>query len=241
MSSRKPIVVGLVLAVVAGLSLLPVAEAGSVAPRPAGCRVVEPPRPHKRHRPRPPETVRRSDHLLAVVSTSCGKFWIRLDARRQPTIVNSFVYLAHTGFYRGLAFYRVVPDFVIQGGDPTNAGYGGPGYSVTEQPPKHFHYRLGTVAMAKTAEAPRGSSGSTFFVVGGREGLTLPNLYGIVGQVTAGMKTVKRIEALGTESETPRQPVRIASVMIRDLRATLGRGEGEVRRLEQVAEDARTA
>jgi peptidyl-prolyl cis-trans isomerase B (cyclophilin B) len=217
MSNRKLIVVGLVVVVVTALSLLPVAAQPASAIGPSGCTYVNRPSHHKRHRPRPPQTVRRSDRLLAIVTTNCGRFWIKLDARQQPIIVNSFVYLARTGFYRGLAFYRVVPDFVIQGGDPTNYGSGGPGYSVIERPPKHFQYRLGTVAMAKAYEDPRGWAGSIFFVVGGKEGLTLPNLYGIIGQVSAGMKTVKRIEALGTESEKPRQVARIVSIKIRDL------------------------
>jgi cyclophilin family peptidyl-prolyl cis-trans isomerase len=166
---------------------------------------------------RPPQTVTRSDRLIAIVKTNCGRFRFRLDARRAPITVNSFVYLAHSGFYRGLDFYRVVPDLVIQAGDPREARTGGPGYSTTEPPPRHFEFHLGAVAMAKALSDPRGRAGSIFFVVAGWEGRFIPNEYAILGQVSAGMNTVERIDALGTESERPRQVVRIDWIKIRNL------------------------
>jgi peptidyl-prolyl cis-trans isomerase B (cyclophilin B) len=181
-----------------------------------GCKSVGPGRPHREPDLKaPPQTVKRSDHLVAIVETNCGRFTIALDARRAPRVVNSFVYLARMGFYDGLLFYRVVPNFVIQGGDPRNDGTGGPGYSVTEAPPKGFEYRFGTVAMAKTATAPAGASGSTFFVVSGNQAATLPDEYAELGQVRAGLGTVKRINALGTASEVPSQTIRIDSIRIK--------------------------
>lgn len=104
---------------------------------------------------------------------------------------------------------------MIQGGDPRNNGTGGPGYSVTEPPPPGFKYRLGTVAMAKTAEAAPGTSGSTFFIVSGKDGSLLPDEYAEFGQVTAGLATIKRIGALATPSERPSQTVRIDSIRIK--------------------------
>jgi cyclophilin family peptidyl-prolyl cis-trans isomerase len=171
--------------------------------------------PVRLHRPR--QTIARSDRLIAVVKTNCGRFQIRLDARRAPITVNSFVYLARSDFYRGLDFYRVVPDFVIQAGDPREARTGGPGYSTTETPPRNFRFHLGAVAMAKAFSDPPGRAGSIFFVVAGKDGSLIPNEYAILGQVTAGMKTVRRIDALGSKSERPREVVRIESIKIRDL------------------------
>lgn len=149
------------------------------------------------------------------MKTNCGSFTIALDARRFPVAVNSFVYLARSGFYDGLRFNRVVPDFVIEGGDPRGDGTSGPGYRITDPPPRHFHYRLGTVAMGKTALEPSGSAGSDFFVVLGQGGTIQPE-YAVIGQVRAGMATVKQIGSLGSNSsETPSQVVKIESIRIR--------------------------
>jgi peptidyl-prolyl cis-trans isomerase B (cyclophilin B) len=191
---------------------------GSVSAIPASstCASASKARSHDdRHLKPPPQTVSRGDHLVAIVETNCGRFEIKLDARRSPRVVNSFAYLARSGFYDGLLFYRVVPNFVIQGGDPTNNGTGGPGYSVTEPPPPGFKYRLGTVAMAKTSVAPAGASGSTFFIVSGSDGRFLPDEYAEIGQVSAGLATVKRIGALATPSERPSQVVQIDSIRIK--------------------------
>jgi cyclophilin family peptidyl-prolyl cis-trans isomerase len=103
-------------------------------------------------------------------------------------------------------FHRIVPGFVIQGGDPTGTGTGGPGYKTVDAPPSDAAYTLGVVAMAKSADEPAGTSGSQFFVVTATDS-GLPPDYAIVGKVTKGMDTVKRIEALGTASEQPSRPV----------------------------------
>lgn len=178
------------------------------------CRKVRAPHQRVEHLKRPLQTVGADDRLEAVVATNCGRFAIRLDARRSPLIVNSFVYLARSGFYEGLRFDRVVPDFVVQGGDPRDNGTGGPGYHVTEPPPRGFRYRVGTVAMGKTESEPRGRAGSDFFIVFGQGGAIKPE-YAVLGQVTAGRSTVKRIGALGGESERPSQIVKIDSIRIR--------------------------
>jgi peptidylprolyl isomerase len=148
-----------------------------------------------------------------VVKTNCGRFRIRLDARRFPVVVNSFVYLARSGFYDGLHFNRVVPKFVIEGGDPRGDGTSGPGYHVVEPPPRGFHYRVGTVGMGKTYAEPRGRAGSDFFVVFGHARSIAPD-YAVVGRVFAGMSTVRKIGALGTTSERPSQVVRIDWIRI---------------------------
>jgi cyclophilin family peptidyl-prolyl cis-trans isomerase len=190
-------------------------SAAQIPVSPGTCRTVSGGHPHPEGTLKaPPQTVTRAANLTAIVETNCGRFTIKLDAKRSPRVVNSFVYLARSGFYDGLLFYRVVPGFVIQGGDPLNNGLGGPGYTVTEPPPHGFKYRLGTVAMAKTAVAPSGASGSTFFVMA-TSAIPLPDEYAEIGQVRAGLATVERIDALGTAGERPSQTVQIKSIRIK--------------------------
>jgi peptidyl-prolyl cis-trans isomerase B (cyclophilin B) len=203
-----------VLAATAVLMTTVVDGSPPVAAARGACKKAARPQTRSGHLHRPLQTVTRADHLVAVVKTNCGSFRIALDARRAPRVVNSFVFLSRSGFYDGLLFYRVVPDFVIQGGSPHNDGIGGPGYAVTEPPPPGFHYRFGTVAMARTASEPFGRAGSNFFVVTGR-GRDIKPQYAILGQVSSGLSTIERIAALGTESESPSRPVRIDSIRIR--------------------------
>ena len=148
--------------------------------------------------------------------TSCGDFEITLDQQSAPDTAASLVALANDGFYDGTIFHRVVPGFVIQGGDPTGTGGGGPGYSTVDVPPSGAAYTRGVVAMAKAPTEPPGTSGSQFFVVTG-EDVGLPAEYAIVGEVTEGYETVERIEALGdVTTEQPSQPVVIERVSVRE-------------------------
>ena len=202
-------VFGVVGALGHSISAKPKAE----AVRSGGCRKVRANHPRVRHLSRPPQTVSRRAHLAAIVKTNCGRFRIKLDARRFPVVVNSFVYLARSGFYDGLQFNRVVPHFVIQGGDPLGNGMSGPGYHVIDPPPADFRYRVGTVAMSKSSLEARGQAGSTFFVVTA-EGTSIAPEYAVLGRVRAGMATVKRIDSLGTAKEVPRQVVRIDWIAI---------------------------
>ena len=105
----------------------------------------------------------------ATVETSCGTFAIELDSRRRPKTGGSFVTLARDGFYDGLGFHRIVPGFVIQGGDPNGDGTGGPGYKMRERAADDVVYSEGVVAMAKGGDEPAGTSGSQFFVVTGAD------------------------------------------------------------------------
>ena len=149
--------------------------------------------------------------LTAVVDTSCGTFEIALDTKRNPKTAASFAYLAENGVYDGTPWHRIVPGFVIQGGDPQGTGTGGPGYFVDEKPPRSASYVRGVVAMAKSGAEPPGSAGSQFFVVTG-EDAGLPPEYAIVGEVTEGMETVDRINALGIGDGPPSQPVVITTI-----------------------------
>jgi peptidyl-prolyl cis-trans isomerase B (cyclophilin B) len=179
-----------------------------------GCKQVEQPEPREESLPKPKMTTKKGEKVTAVVETSCGTFDIELATKEAPTIANSFAYLAEEGFYDELTFHRIVPEFVIQGGDPTGTGSGGPGYEVVEAPPKNLKYTIGTVAMAKSGEAPSGASGSQFYVVSGPQGETLPPEYALVGHVTKGLDVVERIGELGGPEEKPTQPVVIEKMSI---------------------------
>jgi cyclophilin family peptidyl-prolyl cis-trans isomerase len=150
-----------------------------------------------------------------VFATSCGHFTVTLDQKTAPKTAASLVALANSGFYEGTTFHRVVPGFVIQGGDPTGTGTGGPGYQTVDAPPTDTKYTAGTVAMAKGATDPAGASGSQFFVVTAPDA-GLPPEYAIVGSVTEGMETVSAIEALGTGDGPPSQPVVIEKVTVEE-------------------------
>jgi len=178
-----------------------------------GCEEVEAPQPRKVSFEAPPQTVKKGEELSAVVETSCGTFNIALDSSRAPKTVNSFVYLSEEGFYDGLGFHRIAPGFVIQGGDPLGSGLGGPGYSVTEEPPGNLAYTKGTVAMAKSSADPPGRSGSQFYVVTAADA-GLPPEYALVGKVDEGYDVVERIDQLGTPAEEPKQPVLIETITI---------------------------
>jgi peptidyl-prolyl cis-trans isomerase B (cyclophilin B) len=179
-----------------------------------GCTEVEQPEPREESLPKPKMTTKKGEKVTAVVKTNCGTFDIALATTEAPTIANSFAYLAEEGFYNELTFHRIVPEFVIQGGDPTGTGSGGPGYEVVEAPPKNLKYTIGTVAMAKTGEAPAGASGSQFYVVSGPQGETLPPEYALVGKVSKGLSVVKKIGELGNAEEKPTQPVVIEKMSI---------------------------
>lgn len=168
-------------------------------------------------KPDPGSVVEEGESASVKLETTEGDFTIKLDTNAWPVTANSFAYLTEEGFYDGLGFHRIVPDFVIQGGDPTGSGSGGPGYSLVETPPKDTTYPVGTVAMAKTgAEAP-GASGSQFFVVTGAQGASLTPDYSIAGKVSEGMDVVQAIGGLGSADQTPTRQVVIE-------KATLERG-----------------
>jgi peptidyl-prolyl cis-trans isomerase B (cyclophilin B) len=141
------------------------------------------------------------------VLTNFGRFEIRLDVRVSPCTTSSFAALVRKRFFDGTGFHRIVPGFVIQGGDPTGTGKGGPGYTVRDVPPADATYTKGVVAMAKTATQPSGTSGSQFFVVTGAD-VGLPPQYAILGAVTKGLRVVERIGKLGNPAnERPTRKV----------------------------------
>jgi peptidyl-prolyl cis-trans isomerase B (cyclophilin B) len=181
------------------------------------CAEVETPAPKDVRFDKPEQALSPGEKATAVVETSCGTFEIKLDTKNAPKTANSFAFLAEEGFYDGTAFHRIVPGFVIQGGDPTGSGSGGPGYSVDEAPPADTSYLKGSVAMAKTAVEPPGRSGSQFYVVTAADA-GLPPDYALLGQVVEGIDVVEAIGDLGDPASgqegAPTQPVTIESVTI---------------------------
>jgi cyclophilin family peptidyl-prolyl cis-trans isomerase len=147
-------------------------------------------------------------HTVGVV-TNLGAFAFRLDVKDSPCVSASFASLVRKGFFDGTIFHRIVPGFVIQGGDPTGTGTGGPGYTVQDVPPQDAQYTKGVVAMAKTQTEPRGTAGSQFFVVTAPDA-GLPPDYALLGKVTRGLDVVERIGRLrdpATEKATRRVAV----------------------------------
>jgi peptidyl-prolyl cis-trans isomerase B (cyclophilin B) len=188
-------------------------DSTSAAAGAEGCEQVEAPKPKQVSLKAPQQTLKKGEEATAVVQTSCGSFEIALDTERAPKTANSFAYLAEEGFYDDLTFHRIVPGFVIQGGDPEGTGTGGPGYSVDEKPPANLAYTKGTVAMAKSSAEPPGRSGSQFYVVTGADA-GLPPEYALVGKVSEGLDVVERIGALGTPAEKPKQTILIEEITI---------------------------
>jgi peptidyl-prolyl cis-trans isomerase B (cyclophilin B) len=209
------------LFVLAALTLASCGEGGggesTSSALPTGCQEVQKPSPKHVDLKPPHSKVKPSQRLVAAVGTSCGRFEIALDTRDSPKTVSSFVYLARKGVYDDTTFHRIVPNFVIQGGDPLGTGLGGPGYFVDEPPPPNVEYRRGTVAMAKTMAEPAGRSGSQFFVVTAADA-GLPPQYALLGKLSSGTDVVDRIASLGDpaagDTGTPRATVVIRKITV---------------------------
>jgi cyclophilin family peptidyl-prolyl cis-trans isomerase len=178
-----------------------------------GCANVESPAPREDGgATQPTGALDVSKTWTLTFDTSCGSFVVTLDVAGAPSTSASLVSLAKAGFYDDTVFHRIVPGFVIQGGDPTQTGGGGPGYATVDAPAQDAAYVKDVVAMAKTQTDPPGTSGSQFFVVTGDD-IGLPPDYAIVGTVTKGIDVVERIGKLGDPAtEQPTQPVVVESV-----------------------------
>jgi peptidyl-prolyl cis-trans isomerase B (cyclophilin B) len=152
-----------------------------------------------------------------VVDTNKGSFKFELATKTSPCTTASIAGLVEKGFFDGLTFHRIVPGFVIQGGDPVGDGTGGPGYSTVDAPPKDTQYVKGLVAMAKAGNEPAGTSGSQFFVVTGPS-VELPPDYAVLGTVTDGLEAVEKIGALGDPNDpngTPTERVEIKDMQLK--------------------------
>lgn len=190
-------VTGAVLAVIVAVVLLSGDDSGSPSKVELKEGNLEP----------PSQVLQQGEPASVVMETSEGSFTIELDTDRAPKTANAFAYLTEEGFYDGLGFHRIVPDFVIQGGDPRGDGSGGPGFKTVEEPPAELKYEPGVVAMAKSGDEAPGTSGSQFFVVTGSGGASLPPEYALVGRVTEGFDVAEAIGRLGGPDEQPTKTV----------------------------------
>jgi peptidylprolyl isomerase len=160
----------------------------------------------------PPMCIDASKRYTAEMTTSKGRMTIALDAIGAPKTVNNFVVLARYHYFDGVGFHRIIPGFMVQGGDPEGSGRGGPGYRFEDELPKPGRYEVGSVAMAN---AGPNTNGSQFFIVSGPSGVGLPPQYSLFGKVVKGLDVLAAIEAVGSPGAgTPKEPVVIESVTI---------------------------
>jgi cyclophilin family peptidyl-prolyl cis-trans isomerase len=150
-----------------------------------------------------------------TIVTNCGNFTFRLDGAQSPNAGASFVSLVRRGYFNQTVFHRIAVGFVIQGGDPTDSGSGGPGYETVDTPPSTATYTHGIVAMAKTQTEAPGTAGSQFFVVTAPDA-GLPPDYAIIGKVTAGLSVVDRIGKLGDANQAPTMIVEIIQATVKE-------------------------
>ena len=143
-----------------------------------------------------------------------GRSSSRSTRSAAPRTVNNFVFLARVPLLRRRSsFHRIIPGFVLQGGDPEGTGSGGPGYRFADELPKPGRYQIGSLAMAN---AGPDTNGSQFFIISGPDGARLPPQYSLFGAVVSGGDVVAAIDATGSRSGTPKERVVIESVTIQE-------------------------
>jgi len=161
-----------------------------------------------------PAALAAGETRTVTITTDLGTMTLKIQGDLSPIAAGNFVALADCGFYDGVVFHRVVPRFVIQGGDPSGTGTGGPGYTIQDEPVT-TPYSRGTVAMARTPEPD--SVGSQFFIVlddSARPALASANTYQIIGSVASGMETADAIAA-AADAELPSDPVVMTDVSVK--------------------------
>ena len=161
-----------------------------------------------------PDALGAGETRTVTIETDKGTITMSLKADLSPIAVGNFVALAACGYYDGVVFHRIVPGFVIQGGDPTGTGTGGPGYTIADEAVTTEYHR-GTVAMARTSQP--NSVGSQFFIVvddGAQPALASANTYQIIGEVTSGMETADAIFVASGGQELPANPVAITTATV---------------------------
>lgn len=186
---------------------------------PTPCPATDGSTPKQQSFAAPPDMcIDASKQYTARIDTTSGAFTVQLDPAKAPNTVNNFVVLARYKFYDGVVFHRIIPDFVIQGGDPKGDGTGGPGYKFPDELPQPSDYVEGSIVMANSGPD---TNGSQFFVVLSANGAkTLVDAvggeakYSLFGKVTEGMDVVTAISAVPLDGETPKEPVTINSVTI---------------------------
>jgi peptidylprolyl isomerase len=159
----------------------------------------------------PPMIIDPAKRYTAEMVTSKGTMTIALDPLAAPATVNNFVFLARWHYYDGIVFHRIIPGFMLQGGDPQGSGRGGPGYQFNDELPSPGRYEIGSLAMAN---AGPNTNGSQFFIVSGPSGVSLPPSYSLFGKVVSGLDVVEAIEAVGSRSGAPSEQVVIETVTV---------------------------
>ena len=163
----------------------------------------------------PPTCIEEGVKYSAIVETNKGSFTIELDPEKAPLATNNFVVLARYKYFDGTSCHRAIPNFVVQCGDPTATGSGGPGYQFADELPEQGQYQVGSIAMANSGP---NTNGSQFFVITGSDGAALPPNYSLFGQVTDGLDTtVPALDAAGNPADNgvpPLEQLLITSVTI---------------------------
>ena len=144
----------------------------------------------------PPFCLDPDKTYTATVSTNIGELTVELDQSIAPQTVNSFVFLARNQYFDDTVCHRVIQEFVVQCGDPTATGTGGPGYALADELPERGAYKIGSLAMANSGP---NTQGSQFFIISGANGAALDPLYSLFGQVAeADLAVIGEINVLGS-------------------------------------------
>ena len=159
----------------------------------------------------PPMVIDPAKRYTATMETTKGTMTIALDAVNAPKTVNNFVFLARYHYYDDVTFHRIIPGFVVQGGDPEGSGRGGPGYKFADELPKPNRYEIGSLAMAN---AGPNTNGSQFFIICGSDGARLPPQYSLFGKVVSGLDVVAALEAVGSPGGSVKEKVAMISVTV---------------------------
>ncbi len=167
----------------------------------------------------PKMTIDPNKNYTATIKTNMGDIKVQLDAKNAPLTVNNFVFLARDGYYDNVTFHRIIKGFMVQAGDPTGTGAGGPGYTISDEPVTG-NYQEGSIAMANTGRP--NSGGAQFFICEGSGCQSLPKTYSLFGKVTDGLDTLHKIANVPvtanpgnpTEQSKPMQTVTINTVEI---------------------------
>ena len=165
----------------------------------------------------PSQVIDKNKNYTATIFTTYGAITADILPKLGPIAANNFVFLACHDYYNGIIFHRVVSGFMIQGGDPTGTGTGGPGYTIKDDAVPRA-YEIGDLAMANTSSVNTG--GSQFFIIQGPQGASLPRTYALFGHVTAGQAVVNTIAqaqvhaSASGEASSPNKPVKITNVTI---------------------------
>ena len=206
----------LVLGIIALIVSLIVKPTRETAPQTSGTiESTMKPSPSSKSLAKPELIINAKKTYSVTLQTTEGEIDILLDTKNTPQTANNFYYLAKSGFYDNVIFHRIIPGFMIQGGDPTGTGTGGPGYKFEDE--KFVgEYTRGTVAMANSGP---NTNGSQFFIM--HADTSLPPNYTIFGTVTKGLEVVDKIATAktiedGLENSTPVTPTVITKAIVQE-------------------------